>query len=72
MPPPFKKQFKNIYGLALTFLFSAYRGVTDQPALQIVHTRGVAIRLLPPAMDQAQKILCMIHCLVMSALIQSS
>ena len=38
-----KKQFKNIYGLALTFLFSAYRGATfsaDHPALQIVHTRG--------------------------------
>ena len=38
-----KKQFKNIYELALTFLFSAYRGATfsaDHPALQIVHTRG--------------------------------
>ena len=38
-----KKQFKNIYGLALTFLFSASRGATfsaDHPAVQIVHTRG--------------------------------
>ena len=38
-----KKQFKNINGLSLTFLFSAYRGAmfsTGHPTLQIVHTRG--------------------------------
>ena len=38
-----KKQFENIYVLALTFLFSASRGATfsaDHPAVQIVNTRG--------------------------------
>ena len=69
-----KKQFKNIYGLALTFLFQ----LTEVPhfLLTILHYRlsiqEVIIGLLLPAMDQVIKFLRMIHCSVMSALIQSS